>query len=186
MGWYYLCTHITVRSLSFFLFVFFSISVTNRNDLPNPHLWRAEGRDPVPRWRVQNKSSASGHESHLVFRKDFHAIDSACDHVNIPVPVEPASRFSLFLMELLLIFGFFYWFLLAPQCTGGADFRGLLVFQLDLYNCYVLCRLTSCTLNSLMWSRSIPLQWSGHQIVNVTFIAVTCGLTSCSGWIPPW
>lgn len=59
--------------------------------------------------------------------------------------------------------GFFYWFIFAPQGAGGAEFRGLLVSQLDLYNCYVLCRLTSCTLDFVMWLRSIPLQRSRHR-----------------------
>lgn len=126
----------------------FSISVANRNDRPYPHLWQAEGRDPVPRWRVQYKSSASGHESHLVFRKDFHTIDSTCDHVNILVPLNPLFRFSLF--PIFLVFLFINLFC-PPQGTGAAEFRGLLVSQLDTYNCYVLCHLTSCT-SYLSWT----------------------------------
>lgn len=141
------------------IFFIFSISVTNRNDRLYPHLWRAEGRDPVPRWRVQYKSSASGHESHLAFRKDFHTIDSTCDHVNILVPLDPLFPFSLFLMGLFCSFSFiFIKFFCPPQGTGAAKFRGLLAPQLDTYNCYVLCRLTSCT-SYLLWTLWCDPDW---------------------------
>lgn len=121
--WYY--TEYPFYSSIWFIF---SISATNRNDRPYPHLWQAEGRDPVPRWRVQYKSSESGHESHLVFRKDFHTIDSTCDHVNILVPLDPLFRFSLFPMGLF--FGLFLLLIyFAPRKVPGqpssADFWSL-------------------------------------------------------------
>lgn len=78
------------------------------------------------------------------------------------------SVFLCFRWGIFLVFLFINLFC-PPQGTGAAEFRGLLVSQLDTYNCYVLCHLTSCTpyfiptLNSLMWSRLIPLQRSRHR-----------------------
>lgn len=121
--------------------------MTNRNDRPHPHLWQAESRDPVPRWRVQCKSSASGSESHLVLRIFARIFTLSILLANIPV--------------LLPVF---YWFLFAPQGTG--ELNSVDFWSAGSIHFLRTSRLTSCTLDFAMWSRSIPLQESRHRMLS--------------------
>jgi len=149
------CIYYGTLGISLVLF----ISATNRNDRLIPLQWRAESRDPVPRWRVWNKSSASGHESHLVFTRIFTLLIL----LTVMWTLFPWAFLPFFFVEASCFF--------APQGTSGT--------AVELWSLSWTCTLHIVQLHrtffpllhwfwtlcgwSEMWSRSVPLQRSRHR-----------------------